>query len=52
MQAFFYDEDWRWSSAGANCAACDGGQAGDMTVGDMTSGDMTQMQSEAPHLGS
>ena len=40
-------EDWPWSSAAAHCAACDGGEVGDMTVGDMT-----QMQSEAPHLGS
>ena len=35
-------EDWRWSSAAAHCAACDGGEVGDMT----------QMRSGAKHLGS
>ena len=35
-------EDWPWSSAAAHCAACDGGEVGDMT----------QMRSGAKHSGS
>jgi putative transposase len=46
-------EDWPWSSAAVHCAACDGGQVGDMTqMQPVTSEAESEDGSKVPHLGS